>query len=76
MIQILYFLFSVVADQGLAKSRSRREKKDKGGRFAALEKLKKAKQSGEKHKYDVSRGNFTKTDDVKFTAEINCLEAV
>ncbi|XP_056004368.1 DNA polymerase alpha catalytic subunit-like [Ostrea edulis] len=44
---------TIVADQGLAKSRSRREKKDKGGRFAALEKLKKAKQSGEKHKYDV-----------------------
>ncbi|XP_062567518.1 DNA polymerase alpha catalytic subunit-like [Saccostrea cucullata] len=40
-------------EQGLAKSRSRREKKDKGGRFAALERFKKTKQSGEKHKYDV-----------------------
>ncbi|KAK2859392.1 hypothetical protein Q5P01_004012 [Channa striata] len=37
---------------GLAKSRSRREKKEKGGRKSALEQLKKAKR-GEKIKYEV-----------------------
>ncbi|XP_062235856.1 DNA polymerase alpha catalytic subunit isoform X1 [Platichthys flesus] len=37
---------------GLAKSRSRREKKEKGGRQSALEQLKKAKK-GEKVKYEV-----------------------
>ena len=48
----------------LAQGRSRREKKDKHGRFAALARLKDAKSRGEKHKYDVSSqsviliGNF------------------
>lgn len=37
---------------GLAKSRSRREKKEKVGRKSALEQLKKAKK-GEKIKYEV-----------------------
>ena len=39
----------------IAQGRSRREKKDKYGRFAALAKLKEAKARGEKHKYDVSQ---------------------
>nr|XP_034328264.1 DNA polymerase alpha catalytic subunit isoform X1 [Crassostrea gigas] len=43
----------VQVEQGLAKSRSRREKRDRGGRYAALERLKKVKETGEKHKYDV-----------------------
>ena len=37
---------------GLAKSRSRREKREKVGRKSALEQLKKAKM-GEKYKYEV-----------------------
>lgn len=47
-------LLLFVVEQGLAKSRSRREKRDRGGRSAALERLKKVKETGEKHKYDVS----------------------
>lgn len=51
-------LLLFVAEQGLAKSRSRREKRDRGGRSAALERLKKVKETGEKHKYDVSEGSM------------------
>ena len=39
--------------ESLAKNRSRRQKVDKKGKFAAFEKLKKAKASGEKNKYEV-----------------------
>lgn len=51
-------LLLFVVEQGLAKSRSRREKRDRGGRYAALERLKKVKETGEKHKYDVSDRNM------------------
>ncbi|ESP04902.1 hypothetical protein LOTGIDRAFT_109334, partial [Lottia gigantea] len=37
----------------LATSRSRRQKKEKTGRAAAFEKLKRAKERGEKHKYEI-----------------------
>ena len=40
-------------DNSIARSRGRRSKKDKTGRLAALEKLKKAKEKGEKWKYEV-----------------------
>nr|XP_039249931.1 DNA polymerase alpha catalytic subunit-like [Styela clava] len=40
--------------QGLASTRSRRERKDKTGRKAMLEKLKAAKNKGERLKYEVS----------------------
>lgn len=39
--------------ESLAKNRSRRQKVGKAGKFAAFEKLKKAKASGEKNKYEV-----------------------
>lgn len=45
------FVFYIV--ESLAKNRSRRQKVDKKGKFAAFEKLKKAKASGEKNKYEV-----------------------
>ena len=54
MNMIYFFSFSV----SLAQGRSRREKKDKHGRFAALAKLKEAKSRGEKHKYDVRIQRF------------------
>ena len=41
-------------DNSIARSRGRRSKKDKTGRLAALEKLKKAKEKGEKWKYEAS----------------------
>ena len=41
-------------DDSIARNRGRRAKKDKTGRLAALEKLKKAKEKGEKWKYEVS----------------------
>ena len=46
-------LCDYISDTSLARNRSRRTKTDKTGRLAALEKLKKAKQSGEKFKYEV-----------------------
>ena len=53
-VHILYSLKICSFTVSLAQGRSRREKKDKHGRFAALAKLKEAKARGEKHKYDVS----------------------
>lgn len=60
---LMMFIYAVVVDGhlspdtdddscGLAKSRSRREKREKVGRKSALEQLKKAKR-GEKIKYEV-----------------------
>ena len=50
-------LFTVAdGDNSLARNRSRRTKKDKTGRLAALDKLKKAKETGDqKWKYEVSK---------------------
>ncbi|KAJ8309966.1 hypothetical protein KUTeg_011831 [Tegillarca granosa] len=42
-----------MSDDSIARGRSRRTKTDKGGKLAALEKLRKAKAAGEKHKYEV-----------------------
>ena len=47
---------SVPEDTSLAKNRARRTKKDKTGRLGALERLKKAKETGEKWKYEVRHG--------------------
>ncbi|KAK6196117.1 hypothetical protein SNE40_001404 [Patella caerulea] len=41
------------ATKSIAQGRSRREKKDKSGKFAAFEKLKRAKERGEKNKYEL-----------------------
>lgn len=63
-------LLLFVVEQGLAKSRSRREKRDRGGRSAALERLKKVKETGEKHKYDVSERSICCADSVYIMKKI------
>lgn len=51
---------------GLAKSRSRREKREKSGRKSALDQLKKAKK-GEKIKYEVSNLVYIHNSDSHYT---------
>lgn len=65
-------MYYVTGDQPLAVSRSRRQKQDKGGRLAALERLKQLKGSGSKHKYELKEVEnvFEEVDESEYAERV------